>query len=474
MSLSRLLRAILAWVILLLFVCLFLFDFTGWRQLALSWEFSPALVGKTLAGIVLVVIAAVTIAGGRVYCSVFCPAGLIQEFFFRLTQRFRRSRLSYVKGLAPYWLLIPLIVCLILGLYPIFNLTDPIARTGSLLAPLGEAWRSWRDGTDNYLGYLGLPGLAFVLGLFFLVVLPMFRGRWFCDRLCLVGAALAALATLSPRRLRLDPQLCVGCQRCERVCPMRCLDSRSAKLDAERCVLCFSCQDICQRQAISYSKPDSPAKRRVFHQSLGLAGTAALVAVRTAWGGRENAFDNHVMPPGADNFANYSRNCLGCQSCVAACPVGIIKPRFPSLRPELDFTLGYCQYNCSLCNHACPTRALKPLDFASKKILRIANTQLDRQKCVVVTKGTACGACAEVCPTHALIMEEWQVGKPTWPVFYPAHCIGCGACRYVCPARPFAFTIDAIERQEIALPRREAVVEKGTETRVEENSDFPF
>ena len=68
----------------------------------------------------------------------------------------------------------------------------------------------------------------------------------------------------------------------------------------------------------------------------------------------------------------------------------------------------------------------------------------------MVEKKQACGACAEVCPTHALRMQPYAEAKGLpQPIFEEAYCIGCGACRYACPVtdEPRAFEIAGVPRQ---------------------------
>ena len=57
-------------------------------------------------------------------------------------------------------------------------------------------------------------------------------------------------------RMTLDEELCDGCGRCERTCPMQILEMRdglpvfNGRYDTFRCVLCDSCLAVCPRKAI--------------------------------------------------------------------------------------------------------------------------------------------------------------------------------------------------------------------------------
>jgi ferredoxin len=87
-----------------------------------------------------------------------------------------------------------------------------------------------------------------------------------------------------------------------------------------------------------------------------------------------------------------------------------------------------------------------------KQRTRIALSSLIFENCVVKTKGEACGACAEVCPSHAVRMTPWPespIPRLTRPVFDEAYCIGCGACLVACPAGPSAFIMSAVAIQSL-------------------------
>ena len=75
-------RTILAVISITLVTLLFL-DFTGTAQRLFGWmakiQFLPALLALNF-GVVLIMVAA-TLLLGRVYCSVVCPLGIMQDIF---------------------------------------------------------------------------------------------------------------------------------------------------------------------------------------------------------------------------------------------------------------------------------------------------------------------------------------------------------------------------------------------------------
>jgi len=105
------------------------------------------------------------------------------------------------------------------------------------------------------------------------------------------------------------------------------------------------------------------------------------------------------------------------------------------LAPYLDYDASYCQYECTACLDLCPAGALTRLSPEDKKLVQMGTAALVRDKCIVFTKKTPCGACAEHCPTGAVRMVDSPTGI-TEPLFDESICIGCGACHHICPAEP--------------------------------------
>jgi ferredoxin-type protein NapF len=327
-----------------------------------------------------------------------------------------------------------------------------------------------------------------------LLAFAVFKGRRFCDW-CPVGTLLGLCSRAAPLGMKLDRETCVSCGNCERACPMNCVDAKNKTLERDRCVLCLSCAGSCAVGALDYgfiplaeTRITGDTERRRFLQKSGailayLAGLTYLAGPTLRGWGRSlkdrlseaAGFVDRIAPPGAANAAHFSSRCIGCLACAAACPVGIIRAD-ENFRPQLDYTRGYCQYNCTECGHVCPTEALLPLRRDEKQRTRIALSAFTRANCVVVTKRQSCGACAEVCPTHALRMTPLGDGSPlTVPVFDAEYCIGCGGCLNVCPAVPKAFVVTGIAPQISTPGMRPAGPEETESLPLPLTSDdFPF
>ncbi len=409
---------------------------------------------------------------GRAYCSVLCPLGTFQEAVWRAGRR----RLS---GYAPgspvrYWILALVLAAGAAGVAAVPALLDPYAAFGRGVTQLLRP--SLAGGIDSLAGFLeslGLYGVIsgtgrvpFVPGLFwstaaFFLALTLWslrKGRPFCDALCPVGTFLGLFSRSSLLSIRFSAESCTGCGLCGTVCPQECISVKERTVDADRCVLCLRCVDACPGGALSLSfggGGQSLSRRGLLRTA---AGTLAALGV-AFWSSKKDdtiaaaasSRDEKlpVSPPGSKSRGNFTKKCVACTACVAACPAGIIRPSLGEwgaaglFQPVLDYRRGYCQYGCTACGDACPTGAIESLEPEEKQLVSIGKARFMRRNCIVRKYGTACGACSEHCPTQAMRMVPFRGGL-TIPELDPSICLGCGACEYACPAEPKAVTVSGL------------------------------
>ncbi|EIP96601.1 polyferredoxin [Opitutaceae bacterium TAV1] len=282
------------------------------------------------------------------------------------------------------------------------------------------------------------------------------------------------------RKQEIDFSRCVGCFDCVSVCDENGLNYRWLGRPPKAGGLEFGVQSSefsktkPQKNSAPPPPPGSPSRtlsskpetpnstaqspaRRAFLATLA-TGTVALVSVRA---GKDDAPDNipasgnahaadtgsiprrqTVAPPGAQSIDRFVARCTACQLCVSACPSHVLEPAvfgYGSLegimKPRLNFDRSFCNINCTTCGGVCPDHALLPLALAEKQRTRIGVAEVTRSRCIVITDDTACGACAEHCPTAALQMKQ-RGARHAEPVVDERYCIGCGACQFACPALP--------------------------------------
>ena len=476
----RRIRTLLAVVVLVGITLLFL-DFTGTLHTWLSWlakiQLLPAVMALNV--VVIVALALLTLVFGRIYCSVICPLGILQDVLARL----RRKKNKYFYSREVRWLRYPVLVVFIVaalaGVGSLFQLLAPYSAFGRIATMLLQPL--WMLG-NNVLGFLAeradsyafytvdvwmksLP--VFIVALVTLVVLVVLSwrgGRTYCNTICPVGTVLSFLARFSWLKIRFDEEKCKNCSMCSRNCKAACIDYKTHSVDYSRCVVCGNCISSCKFGALKYSRSEVRGTRaedaqttdqgkRSFMVGAALVATAAMAQKKEKLmdGGLAEIEDKvqperqtPLTPPGSLSFNHYAQHCTGCQLCVSECPNNVLRPTTDLMHlmlPVMSYERGYCRPECTRCSEVCPAGAIKLVDKPEKSSIQIGHAVFVEKNCVAVTDGVECGNCERHCPAGAIEMvalREDDEESPWVPAVNESACIGCGACEYVCPARPFS------------------------------------
>ena len=497
----RKIRIALATLFFVAATLLFL-DFTGTVHLWFGWvakvQFLPALLAMNLG--VVVVLIVLSLLFGRIYCSVICPLGVMQDIFGWLGKKSKKNRYSYSPAKTTLRLIVlaVMIVSIAAGLGSLTALLAPYSSYGriaqNLFAPLWQwgnnALAYFAERADSYAFYttdVWIKGTAtFVIAAVTFVVLGVLawrNGRTYCNTICPVGTVLGFLSKYSLLRPVIDTSKCNGCGLCARNCKAACIDSKQHAIDYSRCVACMDCIGKCHKNAISYTL-NRPAKqasvatesvtdeknvedlsRRKFLSLTALLAATSIVRAQEKQvdGGLAVIADKkipnratRIVPPGAQSLRNMERHCTGCQLCVSVCPNQVLRPSgslATLMQPESSYERGYCRPECTKCSEVCPTGAIRRIDTAEKSAIQIGRAVWIKENCIPLTDGVACGNCARHCPAGAIQMipsDPQQNDSPAIPSVNTERCIGCGACENLCPSRPFsAIYVEGHERHRI-------------------------
>ena len=269
----RRLRIILALIFFTGVTLLFL-DFTGAIHAWLGWmakiQFFPAILALNLGIVIALVL--LTLIFGRIYCSVICPLGVMQDVAAWLGKKQKKNRYSYspAKSWLRYGVLGLFIVALIAGVGSFVALLEPYSAYGRIASNLFAPVYGWvnnlfaliAEKAESYAFYrtdVWLKSLpTFIIAAVTLVtvfVLAWRNGRTWCNTICPVGTILSFLARFSWFRPVIDTDKCISCKKCERNCKASCIDISSHKIDYSRCVTCMDCIGNCPKDAISYRHP---------------------------------------------------------------------------------------------------------------------------------------------------------------------------------------------------------------------------
>jgi polyferredoxin len=489
----RVALALLIFIPLLLYFCDFANVLPSLLHGLAHIQVVPAiLVGS--AGI-LIGLFLLTVLFGRVYCSVICPLGILQDIISRFTGRGKRKsgknrRFAYAKPqtILRYVLLAVCISAMVFGITAPVLYLDPYSNFGRIAVNLfrpvameGNNLVNWIAlKFNNYDFYhvtiYTVTNLSLAIAAIALLVVgltALFRGRLFCNTICPVGSLLGIISRFSVFRIIVDPLKCTGCGLCERACKSQCIDSKGKAVDNSRCVNCFNCLDRCKVEGVKYQFAGKKAaetgaipcrsRRSFFATIVGVAATLPFVPARAKTGETTGQTGRiPITPPGSGSLAHFKKHCTACHLCVTHCPQQVLKPAgFDfgwdyAFKPHLTFyESAFCNYECTACSEICPNGAIKRVTVDEKSVIQIGIARFDMGRCVVYTDRTSCGACSEHCPTRAVKMEPYE-GALTLPHVYDELCIGCGGCESICPVRPVkAINIQALEVHQTAVKERE-------------------
>lgn len=486
----RKLRILLAALFFTLLTLLFV-DVSGLLHHWLSWmamlQFWPAVLACHFGVVAALVV--LTLVFGRIYCSVICPLGVMQDVVSHLHTRRQKNRFRYSpeRRVLRYSMLALFLVAFAAGAGSLVALLSPYSAYGriaeNLLAPLwalgnnGLAYLAER--VDSYAFYhtdvwvKSLPTFAVAVVTFVVVAVLAWRGgRTYCNTICPVGTLLSFAARFAWLRVRIDTSKCNSCGLCARNCKAACIDTKAHRVDYSRCVACGNCVDRCHRHALSYGAPlktrkapePEPAEKSLAKGPANPSRRAFLVggtlATATAvWAQEKKKVDGGLAiladkqvplrhtpltPPGSLSASNMARRCTACQLCVSKCPNGVLRPSTDLLhlmQPIMSYERGYCRPECTRCADVCPTGAIQPITREEKSAIHIGHAVWVSKNCIPLTDGVECGNCARHCPTGAILMissDPQNPAAPKIPAVNPIACIGCGACEHLCPARPLS------------------------------------
>ncbi|MBR2169001.1 MAG: 4Fe-4S binding protein [Alistipes sp.] len=383
----RKIRIVAATLCFTIITLLFL-DFTGTIHSWFGWlakiQLLPAILALNVGVVAALII--LTLLLGRVYCSVICPLGVMQDLISWAAGKRKKNRFTYspANTWLRYGVLAVFIATLVAGFGAIALLVAPYSAYGriaqNLLAPLwgwGNNLLAYvAERVDSYafystevvMGSIGTFAVA-VATLIIVGVLAWRGGRTYCNTICPVGTVLGAISRFSFLKPIIDTDKCIDCKRCARNCKASCIDVQTHSIDYSRCVACMDCLEMCSKNAIRYTRRTSQPKsanvntakcktedssRRNFIVGAGLlAASAAKAQEMKLDGGYATILDkkaparqNAITPAGSLSAHNMEAHCTGCQLCVAVCPTKVLRPSADLktfMQPTMSYEVGYCR-----------------------------------------------------------------------------------------------------------------------------------
>ena len=462
-------RTTLALVVFVLITLLFL-DVTGTLHAWLGWlakiQFWPAFYALNIG--VVAVLVVLTLVFGRIYCSVICPLGVMQDVVSWLHGRRKRNRFTYSKEKKwlRYGMLGVFIISAVAGINAIVSLLAPYSSYGriasSLFKPVYEAGNnvlaSIAEHFNSYAFYSvdvwmkSLPTLIIASVTFVAIVILAWRGgRTYCNTICPVGTILSFFARFSWFKVRIDESKCVNCGLCTKNCKASAIDFKNHKIDYSRCVVCGDCLGKCHKGALSFTsgragkstsgRADKSTSQQVDKQTSGQAGNANLfVNSSTRNSSADNGRRSFLLAAAiATTGAALAQEKKKVDGGLAVIEDKIAPERLTPLTPPGSMSAQHFAQHCTacqLCVSTCPNGVLRPSTDLSKFMQPTMSYECGYCR-------PECTKCGEVCPTGAIKpitradKSATQIGHAVW---IKKNCVPltdgveCGNCARHCPA----------------------------------------
>ena len=206
----------------------------GWKLFAVTGTWDPvhpaAMVILGFAGLISLLLR-------KSFCGWFCPVGTLSEWLWKLGQKLFGRNFKL-----PPWLDYPLrsLKYLLLGFFVwvIFSM-----NADDIHAFLQGSYYKVSDVKMLYF-FTRMTAFSAAVLLFLTVVSLPVKNFW-CRYLCPYGALMGLLAFSGPTRIQRDPQKCIDCGGCSRICPAHLPVDRKHRVHSPECIGCMDCTEVC-------------------------------------------------------------------------------------------------------------------------------------------------------------------------------------------------------------------------------------
>lgn len=234
------------------------------------------------------------------FCSWLCPVGTLSEWLWQ------GGRAMFGRNVElPRWLDIPLrgLKYVLLGFF--------VWAIGGMSADALAAFMQSPYGLVadvkmlNFFRELGIVGASVLLGL--VVLSTLVKNAW-CRFLCPYGALLGLVSSLSPVRIRRDPDACIDCAKCAKACPSALPVDALLSVKSPECTGCLECVAVCPaRGALDLTAGRQrriPAEAMAAGIALVFLGLVALAQLTGHWHTSLSDAVYRALVPGTDSLTH--------------------------------------------------------------------------------------------------------------------------------------------------------------------------
>ena len=194
----------------------------------------------------------------RAFCGYLCPFGAMQEFFGMLGRKiFKRQLVVNPKIDKPLrWLKYIVLVLTIVMAWKTSEIWvsnyDPYSALAHIFSPEELI-------QDSLIGFILL--IVTIIG-------SIVYDRFFCKYLCPAGALFGILSKVGLTKIKRDKDICIGCNKCSKVCPVNIDVAKLDEVKTAECINCNKCVNECPKKGALEIKTVNNKKVSVFVYSI--------------------------------------------------------------------------------------------------------------------------------------------------------------------------------------------------------------
>ena len=171
---------------------------------------------------------------GRIYCGFFCTIGVYQDWIGNLGEKIFKNRFDT---------LIPRKISNVLSYFRyVVMITWAFFATSFFTTHImGKIGSPSPDAIVNLAFSREIVGVAVIISFCIFTVLSLLVRRPYCKYFCHGSVEAGALSFARVIKLKRNPELCINCHRCEKICPMNVPITSLETVCDGSCISCFQC-----------------------------------------------------------------------------------------------------------------------------------------------------------------------------------------------------------------------------------------
>jgi len=187
---------------------------------------------------------------GNFYCGWICPFGSMQEWLGKLGSLFVKRKLRMPRKFQQVLQFFRYLVYAFLSLSAALGIASTLSQTSAFNSNFYFLSMSNAGSLTQLSQLVSIPAVVFMA---IYLITALFFDRPFCNYLCPDAVSYSLLSFMRVFTIQRNPNRCVGCNKCNRACPMQIDVAHANNLRNANCINCMQCIAACPiKNTLSY------------------------------------------------------------------------------------------------------------------------------------------------------------------------------------------------------------------------------